>query len=196
MSLSADRETATGKRRTEGKGEMEKRQGAKGWACESNFQWQCAQDHCFSERTYHLSNLKAVSWGKWRKIEWRPFIKKWGMVLCRSQRSAALSPWENKYIHMPLFAHLRGGRAAMIKGWFSCYRDNISTDAWRGICGQCTELSPRMKRSPWLSGRMAGRLANRPGQSVSNSELWMYSVEAIDTIVLWGGGWREIKNQQ
>lgn len=39
---------------------------------------QCARDHCFSERTYHLSNLMAVSWGKWRKIEWRPFIKKVG----------------------------------------------------------------------------------------------------------------------
>lgn len=59
-----------------------------------------------------------------------------------------------------------------------------------------TELSQGMTRSAWLPGRTAGRLANRPGQSVSHSELWMYSVEAIDTIVLWRGGWRGIKDQQ
>lgn len=59
-----------------------------------------------------------------------------------------------------------------------------------------SELSLRMTRLAWLPGRAAGRLPNRPGQSVSHSELWMYSVEAIDTIVLWRGGWRGIKNQQ
>lgn len=62
--------------------------------------------------------------------------------------------------------------------------------------GSGTQLSLGMKRSAWLDGRTAGRLANRPGQPVSHSELWMYSVEAIDTIVLWRGGWRGIKNQQ
>lgn len=47
-----------------------------------------------------------------------------------------------------------------------------------------SELSLGMKRTAWLPGRTAGRLANRPGQPVSHSELWMYSVEANDTIVL------------
>lgn len=59
-----------------------------------------------------------------------------------------------------------------------------------------TEPSLETTRSAWLPGRTAGRLANRPGQSVSHSELWMYSVEAIDTIVLWRGGWRGINKQQ
>lgn len=62
--------------------------------------------------------------------------------------------------------------------------------------GSNTELSLGMKRSSGLPGRTVGRLANRPSQAVSHSELWMYSVEAIDTIVLWRGGWRGIKKQQ
>ena len=62
--------------------------------------------------------------------------------------------------------------------------------------GSSAELSVGMKRSARLPGRTAGRVGNRPGQPVSHSELWMYSVEAIDTIVLWRGGWRGIKIQQ
>lgn len=58
---------------------------------------------------------------------------------------------------------------------FSCYRDNISIDV---------RLSVGTAGSAWLPDRTASRLASRPGQSVSHSKLWMYSVEAIDTIVL------------
>lgn len=69
----------------------------------------------------------------------------------------------------------------------SCSRDNISGSASR-ISGN--------EEVDWLSNRMTGRLASGPIQPVSQSELWMYSVEAIDTIVLWRGGRRGIKEQQ
>lgn len=36
-----------------------------------------------------------------------------------------------------------------------------------------TGLSVEIKRSAWLPGRKAGRLANKPGQPVCHTELWM-----------------------
>lgn len=60
-----------------------------------------------------------------------------------------------------------------------------------GDVGPSLKLPLKMKRLPWLPGVTVGRRANKPSQPVSPlSELWMYSVEAIDTIVLWREGRR------
>lgn len=49
----------------------------------------------------------------------------------------------------------------------------------------------RVRRGSWLPSGTAAELSNGPSQPVSLTELWMYSVEAIDTIVLWRGGLRK-----
>lgn len=108
--------------------------------------------------------------------------------------SAPLSPRENKYIHKPLFVHLRGGGHHHDQG--SRATEIILAQMPGEESVGSAERSLGMTRSAWLPGRTAGRLTNRPGQSVSHTALWMYSVEAIDTIVLWRGGWRGIKKQQ
>jgi len=152
MSLSADwlREQQE-KRRTERKGEMEKK--SKGVGCANPITSDSALRSLFQWKNISSVKVNGSVRGKMKENRRRPFIKK---VEGRGCVQAPLSPRENKCIHKPLFVCLRGGTAAAIKGRFSWYRDNISPDAWRGIRGQSDHQEWKGCRPGRLAVGLAG----------------------------------------
>lgn len=90
-----------------------------------------------------------VSWGKWRKIEWRPFIRKVWDGECWNHQSAPPSPRENKYTINYLCIY---EVAVLLRSRFSCYKKNGSREAW----GAVGRVSIRNTGLVWLPGQTAG----------------------------------------
>lgn len=85
------------------------------------------------------------------------------MGLCRTHWSAPVSPRENKYIHKPLFVHLRGGSAATIKVLM------LQRQYQRNLWAAQSHHWKRQGRPGCLVGRLADQLTGPASLSLTQS---------------------------